>query len=72
MVSVLALYSDGPSSNPAEAYIISVKLLKKRAKINKKYQGWPIITYLSSKCFLFPLLLLCDAHNNFLVDPKFH
>ena len=36
VVSVLALYSDDPSSNPAEVYIFSVKLNLKRTKINKK------------------------------------
>ena len=36
MVSVLAFYSDDPSSNPAEIYNFSVKLLLKRTKINKK------------------------------------
>ena len=36
VVSVLAFYSDDPSSNPAEVYNFSVKLLLKRTKINKK------------------------------------
>ena len=36
VVSVLAFYSDNPSSNPAEVYNFSVKLLLKRTKINKK------------------------------------
>ena len=36
VVSVLAFYSDDPSSNPAEIYNFSVKLLLKRTKINKK------------------------------------
>ena len=39
MVSVLAFYSDNPSSNPAEVYNFSVKLLLKRTKINKKRPG---------------------------------
>ena len=39
MVSVLAFYSDDPSSNPAEVYNFSVKLLLKRTKINKKEAG---------------------------------
>ena len=39
MVSVLAFYSDDPSSNPAEVYNFSVKLLLKRTKINKKRPG---------------------------------
>ena len=39
VVSVLAFYSDDPSSNPAEVYIFSVKLLLKRMKINKKEAG---------------------------------
>ena len=38
MVSMLAFYSDDPSSIPAEVYNFSVKLLLKRTKkyINKK------------------------------------
>ena len=32
VVSVLAFYSDDPSSNPAEVYNFSVKLLLKRMK----------------------------------------
>ena len=36
MVSVLAFYSDDPSSNPAEVYHFSIKLLLKRANIYKK------------------------------------
>ena len=39
VVSVLAFYSDDPSSNPAEVYNFSVKLLLKRMKINKKEAG---------------------------------
>ena len=39
MVSVLAFYSDDPSSIPAEVYNFSVKLLLKRTKINKKRPG---------------------------------
>ena len=40
VVSVLAFYSDDPSSNPAEVYnFFSVKLLLKRTKINKKEAG---------------------------------
>ena len=39
MVSVLAFYSDDPSSNPAEVYNFSVKLLLIRTKINKKEAG---------------------------------
>ena len=39
VVSVLAFYSDDPSSNPAEIYNFSVKLLLKRTKINKKEAG---------------------------------
>ena len=39
MVSVLTFYSDDPSSNPAEVYNFSVKLLLKRTKINKKEAG---------------------------------
>ena len=36
MVSALAFSSDVPSSNPAEAFIFSVKCVLKRTKINKK------------------------------------
>ena len=39
VVSVLAFYSDDPSSIPAEVYNFSVKLLLKRTKINKKEAG---------------------------------
>ena len=39
VVSVLAFYSDDPSSIPAEVYNFSVKLLLKRTKINKKRPG---------------------------------
>ena len=39
VVSMLAFYSDNPSSNPAEVYNFSVKLLLKRTKINKKEAG---------------------------------
>ena len=40
MVSVLAFCSDDPSSNHAEVYNFSVKLLLKRTK--KRGRGWPI------------------------------
>ena len=43
MVSVLAFYSNDPSSNPAEVYNVSVKLLLKRTKINKKTLTWASI-----------------------------
>ena len=39
MVSVLAFYSNDPSSNPVEAYTFSVKLCLERTKINKKMPG---------------------------------
>ena len=39
VLSVLAFYSDDPSSNPTEVYNFSVKLLMKRTKINKKRPG---------------------------------
>ena len=39
VVSVLTFYSNDPSSNPAEVYNVSVKLLLKRTKINKKEAG---------------------------------
>ena len=45
MVSLLAFYSDDLSSNPAEAYSVSVKLCLKRTKINKKEAGvGPLLT----------------------------
>ena len=39
VVSVLAFYSDDPSSNPAEVYNFSVKLLLKRMKKKKQRPG---------------------------------
>ena len=39
VVSVFAFHSDDPSSNPAEIYNFSVKLLLKRTSINKKESG---------------------------------
>ena len=39
VVNMLTFYSDNPSSNPAEVYNFSVKLLLKRTKINKKEAG---------------------------------
>ena len=39
VVSVLAFYSDHPSSNPTEACNFSVKLCLKITKINKKRPG---------------------------------
>ena len=36
MVSILAFYSDDPSSNSAKVYNFYVNLLLKRKKINKK------------------------------------
>ena len=39
VVGVLAFYSDDPSSNRAEVYNCSLKLLLKRRKINKKEAG---------------------------------
>ena len=47
VVSVLAFYSDDPSSNPAEVYNFSVKLLLKRTKINKKEAG---LAHFLKKC----------------------
>ena len=47
VVSVLAFNSDHPSSNPAEVYKFSVKLLLKRTKISKKRPGWPILKKLN-------------------------
>ena len=45
MVSVLAFFSDDPSSNPSEVYNFSVKLLLKRTKINRGWR-WPIKNYI--------------------------
>ena len=43
VVSVLAIYSVNPSSNPAEVYcFISINCLK-RMKINKNARGWHIL-----------------------------
>ena len=42
VVSMLALYSQNLSSNPAEAYNFCVKLLLKRTQINKRGRGWSI------------------------------
>ena len=39
VVSVLAFYSNNPSSNPAEAYSFSVILCLKRTEKNKKEAG---------------------------------
>jgi len=36
VVSVLAFNSDNPSSNPAEAYSFSVKIVFEKSKPNKK------------------------------------
>ena len=52
MVSVLAFYSDDPSSNPAEVYNFSVKLLLKRMKINKKEAGVGPF-FLKKRCFKY-------------------
>ena len=42
MVSVLAFYSDNPSSKPAEVYSFSVRyVFVKNKKINIKRPGWP-------------------------------
>ena len=39
VVSVLAFYSDDQSSNPAEVYNFSVKIVIEKKKINKKEAG---------------------------------
>ena len=52
MVSVLPFYSDDPSSNPAEVFNFSVKLLLKRTKINKKR---PELAHLKKEFF-------CQCH----------
>ena len=43
MVSMLAVYSDDPSSNTAEAYSFFTTLCLKRKKIKKVGRGWPTI-----------------------------
>ena len=58
VVSVLAFYSDYPSSNPTEVYNFSVKLLLKRTKINKKEAGVGPF-----KKNVFPLVLLLQRGN---------
>ena len=43
VVSVLAFYSDDPSSNPAEVYNFSVKIVIEKNKNKlKRGRGWPI------------------------------
>ena len=42
VVSVLALYSDDPSSNPAEAILIVKFVLEKNENKPKRGWGWPI------------------------------
>ena len=54
-VSVLAFYSDDPSSDPAEVYNFSVKLLLKSTKINKKRPGLAH--------FLLTIQLIVDERN---------
>jgi len=41
VVSVLAFYSEDPSSNPIEAYSFCVKL--KSTKIHKRGLAWPLL-----------------------------
>ena len=48
VVSVLASYSNDPSSIPAEVYNFFCKLLLKRTKINKKRPG---LAHLKKKTF---------------------
>ena len=43
VVRVLAFYSDYPSSNPAEVYNFSVKIvIEKNENKQKRGRGWPI------------------------------
>ena len=42
VVSVLAFYSDDPSSNPAEAILIVKFVLEKNENKPKRGWGWPI------------------------------
>ena len=54
VVSVHAFYSDDPSSNPADAYSFSVKIVfEKDRKINKERPGWPIFKQLKLFHFSF-------------------
>ena len=60
VVSVLAFYPDGPSSNPAHIYSFFCTIcVRKRTKINKKRgRGWPILKkrdiFLDPQCLLSP------------------
>ena len=56
VVSVLAFYSDDPSSIPAEVYNFSVKLLLKRTKINKKRPGLAQFFLKKKKKNIFPII----------------
>ena len=49
VVSMLALYSDDPTSNPAGVYNFPVNLLLKRIKINEK-EGIGHLKNISSNC----------------------
>ena len=49
MVSILAFYSDDPSSNPAEAYSVSVKCVFEKNE-NKKRPGFKKV-YAYSYCY---------------------
>ena len=54
VVSVLAFYSDDPSSNPAEVYNFSVKIvIEKNKNKQKRGWGWPIFLHyqLRSPCY---------------------
>ena len=65
MVIVLAaFYSDDPSSNPADVYNFSVKLLLKRTKTNKKEAG--VGHFFKTKCTIF------GQHTVDLIQAKCH
>ena len=77
MVSMLAFSSDDPSSNPAEVYHFSVKLLLKRTKLNKKEAGvGPIfLRKVANKAFQKTNLLkvtgFCYNKRDLMIMPKY-
>ena len=68
VVSMLAYYSDDPTSIPAEAYIFSVKLLLKSTK--KRGRGWPRKKEKMGQCLpLFLLLFVFSTCHNLNMLP---
>ena len=64
VVSVLAFYSEDSSSNPAEVYNFSVKLLLKRTKINKKRPG--LAHFFKKKCVCFIEVVCLENTEHFV------